>query len=94
MAFRDRLRRLQRASRDDMVAIPQRDGTVKRFPKSAIKAAFLEDVDRTLGRIGSETPTHPLLVAARNTNDPTWTRSFVGGGEGRLEELEDLSEGP
>ncbi len=94
MAFRDRLRRLRRASRDDMVAIPQRDGTVKRFPKSALREAFLEDVDRTLGRVGSEVPTHPLLVALHNSDDPMRTGGwFMSGGDPPdLEAVEDLSE--
>ncbi len=94
MGLRARLRRLQRLSEDEAVTIRQTDGTVRRFPKSALRLAFLEDFDRTLGRIGSETPTHPLLVTIANSDDPTWTRSFVGDGEGRLEPLEDLSEGP
>ncbi len=94
MGLRDRIGRLRRASKGDMVAIPQRDGTTPRFPKSAIKAAFLEDVDRTLGRMGSEVPLHPLLAAARNSDDPAWARSFVGDGAGDPEAVEDLSEGP
>jgi hypothetical protein len=77
-----------------MVAIRQTDGTTRRFPKSALAEAFLEDVDRTLGRMGSETPTHPLLVAARDSDDPAWARSFVGDGAGDPEAVEDLSEGP
>ncbi len=94
MAFRDRLRRLRRASRDDMVAIPQRDGTVKRFPKSALSVAFLEDLDRSLGRMDPDAPVHPLITAIANSDDPTWARSFVGDGAGNPKAVADLSEEP
>ncbi len=92
MAFRDRLRRLRRASRDDMVAIRQVDGTTRRFPTSALKEAFLEDLDRTLGRVDRDTPVHPLITAIANSDDPAWARSFVGDGEGNPKAVEDLSE--
>ncbi len=92
MAFRDRLRRLQRASRGDMVAIPQRDGTTLRFPKSELREAFLEDLDRSLGRMDPDTPVHPMITAIANSDDPTWARSFVGDGEGNPKAVEDLSE--
>jgi hypothetical protein len=94
MALRDRLRRLEREARGDMVAIPQRDGTVRRFPKSALSVAFLEDFDRSLGRMDPDTPVHPLITAIANSDDPAWARSFVGDGEGSPKAVEDLSEGP
>ncbi len=94
MAFRDRLRRLRRLSKGDEVVIPQRDGTTRRFPEAALREAFLEDLDRTLGRVDPDTPVHPLVTAIANSDDHTWTRSFFAGGEGRLEAVEDLSEGP
>jgi len=37
MGLRGRLKRLERDARKEMVEIPQRDGTVKRFPRSALK---------------------------------------------------------
>jgi hypothetical protein len=94
VAFRDRLRRLRRLSEDEAVIIRQRDGTVKRFPKSALSVAFLEDLDRSLGRMDPDTPVHPLITAIANSDDPAWTRSFVGDGAGSPKAVEDLSEGP
>ena len=94
MAFRDRLRRLRRLSEGGAVAIPQRDGTVKRFPQHELRAAFIEDVDRTAGRLGAETPVHPLLVAIHNASETAPLGLFMGGGEGRPGTAEDLSEGP
>jgi hypothetical protein len=94
VAFRDRLRRLQRLSEGEAVTIRQTDGTVKRFPESALREAFIEDLDRTAGRVGPETPVHPILTALRNSGDPAPLGLFMGGGEGSLEPLEDLSEDP
>ncbi len=92
--MRGRIRRLQREARGDEVTIPQKGGGVKRFPRHELREAFLEDVDRTLGRIGSETPTHPLLVALHNSDDPMRTGGwFMSGGDPPdLEAVEDLSE--
>jgi len=45
MGLRGRLKRLERDARKEMVEIPQRDGTVKRFPQSALMEAFLYLVD-------------------------------------------------
>jgi hypothetical protein len=75
-----------------MIAIPQLDGTVKRFPQSAAKEAFFNLIDRMGG--GDEAPPeHPLIAAARNSSEPQWSRSFyAGGGEGWTDPIEDLSE--
>ncbi len=94
MAFRDRLRRLRRASRGDMVAIPQRDGTTRHFPKSALREAFVEDVDRAAGRVDPDTPLNPLLAALRNSSDPRALGLFMGGGDLHPDAVADLSEGP
>jgi hypothetical protein len=69
MGLRDKLRRLERASREELVDMPQQDGTVARFPKSAYKEAFLNAVDR-LGAGEAAPPRHPLLEAAANSSDP------------------------
>ena len=81
MGLRDRLRRLEHRAREEMISIPQRDGTVARFPQSAVHEALGSLID---GR------DHPLARAARNSSDPTWTNSFYCAFP--MEEVEDLSE--
>ena len=80
MSLRDRLRRLRRAAEGPVVTIPQRDGSVKRFPESALGPAFVDALDRELGRKGlrsdPEVPEHPLCTAARNSSDPEWRNSL------------------
>lgn len=88
MALRDRLRRLEREARGEVVIIPQTDGTVKKFPKSALVDAYLCGVDRATGR---NVPDHPLCVAARNSSGPKWSESFFTGFE-EIRLVEDLSE--
>jgi hypothetical protein len=93
MGLRDKLRRLERASREELVDMPQQDGTVARFPKSAYKEAFLNATDR-LGAGEDAPPRHPLLEAATNTSDPRWRTSFFSDidFDGAVEQIEDLSE--
>ena len=81
MGFRDRLKRLEREAEGEMVFVPQKDGTVARFPQSACAEALVSLLD---GR------DHPLARAARNSSDPTWTNSFYCAFP--MEEVEDLSE--
>ncbi len=50
-----------------MLEVPQRDGTVRRFPRSAAPDALVFLLD---GR------DHPLAAAARNSPDPEWAGSF------------------
>jgi hypothetical protein len=71
MAFKDRLRRLARLAEGDIIEIPQRDGTVARFPETAIREAYLNAMDR-IGAGPDAPPRHPLLEAARNSSDPRW----------------------
>jgi hypothetical protein len=86
------IKRLERAAEEEMIAIPQLDGTVKRFPQSAAKDAFINLCDR-LGAGEDAPPEHPLIAAARNSSDPTWRESFyAGGGEDWTDPVEDLSE--
>ncbi len=72
-----------------MLVIPQAGGTVKRFPTSALKEAFLTNVDRLRGE---NLDPHPLSVAIQNAaNREEWHNSFfdivkVG------KDLKDLSE--
>jgi hypothetical protein len=46
MPLRDRIKRLERATEGEMIVIPQRDGTVRRFPASASADAYLNLCDR------------------------------------------------
>jgi hypothetical protein len=86
------IKRLERDAREEMLEIPQKDGTVKRFPESAAKDAFMNVCDR-LGAGEDAPPEHPLVVAARSSTDPEWSESFyAGGGEGWTDPVEDLSE--
>ena len=97
LGLKDQLKRLERRRRAEQVAIPQKDGSVKRFPQSAVKDAYANLMDR-LGA-GSESgaeaeapPEHPLLVAARNSSDPAWSESIYSVDESWLDPVEDLSE--
>ncbi len=82
MAFKDRLKRLEKASRAEMIEIPQADGSIARFPESAALEAFLHNHRRMMmtpeeaGRSTFREP-HPLCVAASNSSDPAWRRSFM-----------------
>jgi hypothetical protein len=92
MGIRGRMRRLERDAREEMIEIPQQDGTVKRFPMSAGKEAFMNAWDR-LGAEEHAPPEHPLIAAARNSSDPKWSSSFyAAGGEGWTDPIKDLSE--
>ena len=80
MGLRDRLRRLQRMAEGSIVTIPQQGGTVKQFPERDLGPAFIDALDRELGRKGlssdPEEPEHPICVAARNSSDPEWRNSL------------------
>jgi hypothetical protein len=79
---RGRLKRLERESREEFIEIPQRDGTIKRFPQAAGMEALLALID---GR------DHPLAQAARESPDPKWSRSFYSAFP-MDQDAEDLSE--
>jgi hypothetical protein len=97
MGIGDRVSKLERVSKRDAVHIPQEDGTVKTFPQSALKAAFLTEVARIRGE---DVPEHPLTTAADNSSDPNWSHSFYSpmsvvdrnGNEIDPRDVEDLSE--
>jgi hypothetical protein len=92
MGLRAKLRKLERDAREEIIEIPQQDGTVKRFPVSAGKEAVMNAWNR-LGAGENAPPEHPLVVAARNSSDPEWSCSFyAAGGEGWTDPIEDLSE--
>jgi hypothetical protein len=93
MRFRGWIKRLERDAREEMIVIPQTDGTVKRFPQSAGIGAYMNFMDR-LGA-GEDAPSeHPLIAAARNSSEPKWSKSFFGvqDPERWVEPLEDLSQ--
>ena len=73
MRIGDRLNKLERMSKRDAVHIPQEDGTVKSFPQSALKEAFLNEVRRIRGET---VPEHPLTTAADNSSGPSWSNSL------------------
>ena len=91
MGLRDQLKRLERARRKEHVAIPQMDGTTARFSRSAVREAYLNMVER-LGASEDAPPEHPLLTAARNSSDPSWSESTYSVDEGWTDPVEDLSE--
>jgi hypothetical protein len=93
MGLRRRLKRLQRDAEEEMLVIPQRDGTVKKFPPGAGADAYMNMMDR-LGA-GEDAPTeHPLIEAARNSSDPRWLNTFyaVEDPDEWVKPVEDLSE--
>jgi hypothetical protein len=75
LGLRGRLRQLEKEADEEIVVIPQKDGTVKKFPRSAGIDAYCNWFDR-LGAGEDAPPEHPMLVAVRNTSDPEWLRSF------------------
>ena len=89
MALWRRLRDLERAAREEIVAIPQPDGSVERFPEGDLAPAFLDAVDRAVGRSDPDRPLHPLCMAARNSSDPAWRDSLYASEW--AEPTEDLS---
>ena len=93
MGLRDRVGRLERDARGQGVEIPQRGGTVARFPPSAPHDAYVNLMER-LGAGGGAPPEHPLLAAARNSSDPEWSGSIFATdqGEAWTGPVEDLSE--
>ena len=77
MGLRGRLKRLERDARKEMVEIPQRDGTVKRFPRSAFMEAFLYLIDVAVGD-APQTEEPEIFGALRNAREPAqkWMGSF------------------
>jgi hypothetical protein len=94
MSLRGRLKSLERASEEDMIVIPQKDGTAKKFPKEAAYDAFMDNMARLRASHQGEdvSPEHPLTTAAINSSDPTWRGSFFAVHVDPDEEIPDLSE--
>jgi len=92
VGLRDKLKRLERDAREEMIEIPQQDGTVARFPQSAQREAYMNLIDR-LGAGEVAPPEHPLTAAARNSSEPKWSESFYAvNDDGWTDPIEDLSE--
>jgi len=93
VGLRGRLKRLEAAAEGEMISIPQRDGTVRRFPAGTDKEAFTNLMDR-LGAGEDTPPEHPMLAAVRNSSDSEWTASFyfVEDPDEVTKPVEDLSE--
>jgi hypothetical protein len=92
MELREKLKRLEEAAEEETIVVPQRDGTVRRFPASACEEAFVNLMDR-LGAGEDAPPEHPMLAAVRNSSDPGWIASFyfVGDPDEMTKPVEDLS---
>jgi hypothetical protein len=91
VGLRGWVKRLEHAAQEEMIEIPQRDGTVARFPRSAGMDAYMNLMDR-LGAGEDAPPEHPLIEAVRNSSDPKWSESFFAvNDEGWTDPVEDLS---
>jgi hypothetical protein len=66
------IKRLERARREDGLAIEQADGTVARFPKGAVEEAFAHEAERLRAIHRGEDPgeAHPVTIARRNARTP------------------------
>ena len=71
--LRRRLRGLERASKSDVVSIPQRDGSVARFPLRDLSEALSINLSRAAGE---DVEPHPLTKAADRAVDRWWRESF------------------
>jgi hypothetical protein len=80
------LRRLKRQTQGPLVSIPQRDGSVARFPQADLAKAYVIALQRARG----EDVDHPLCRAARNSSAEHWSEGIYA--EEPIEDLEDLSE--
>lgn len=94
MGIRERLARIEKALEGRVIVIPQRDGTEARFPEGADREAFVNAMAR-LGAGEGAPPEHPLLVAARNSDEPEWAASVyaIDDPDAWTAPIPDLSEG-
>lgn len=68
MGLRDRIKRLQRATRRDMVTVELKDGSTAHFYQDEVADCFLQEFERG-GRhfVGEDPgPAHPFVEALRN----------------------------
>jgi hypothetical protein len=83
VGLRSWVKRLERDAREEMIEIPQKDGTVALFPRSAAAEAFLSLCE---GR------DHPLLQAARDSSDLSFSGSVYATDPTEMQGVADLSE--
>jgi len=83
MDLKGRVKRLERDAREEMIEIPQKDGTVARSPQSVAAEAFLSLCE------GRE---HPLLKAARASSDAAWSEGVYSTAPDAMRDIKDLSE--
>ena len=67
MGIRDEIQSLKRQVERESLVIPQRNGTVAKFPKAALADAFLVNLQRMTDE---DIDPHPLSVAIENSTDP------------------------
>lgn len=93
MSLKGRVGRLERAAEEGMIVVTQKDGTTARFSCSAGVDAFFNFMER-LGAGEDAPPEHPLILAARNSDDPKWSGSFyaIHDPDDWTKPVEDLSE--
>ena len=90
MGLKDRLRRLEKEAEGEVVLVPQKDGTAKRFPQSALQESFVTNMKRLWGE---DVPHEPLRVAAAESPDPEWSRCLYSAAwTDIIAPVEDLSE--
>jgi hypothetical protein len=83
MGLHNWLKRLERDAREEMIEIPQPDGTVARFPQTALPEAFMSMYE---GR------DHPLLAAVRNSSELAWSEGVYSTDPASMLNVVDLSE--
>jgi hypothetical protein len=93
MAMKSRIKRLERRTQSNYISIPQLGAPPERFPPSALAEAFESNMNQLRAAVGGRDipPDHALTVAAKNSGDPKWRDSFIGG-VGYVPITEDLSE--
>ncbi len=89
--MKGRFKRLLRLAKGTTVVISQPDGTVRRFPESALKDAYINLCAR-MGAGSHAPPEHPLIEAARNSDDPQWSGSIFATDGDLTAPIEDLSQ--
>ena len=88
------IKRLEHASKGELISIPQRDGTIKRFTLAEARDAYLNMMDR-LGAGEDAPPEHPYLTAVRHSTYPAplFLQAYAHGEpEEWTAPVEDLSE--